>query len=606
MRRWFAILLFGACAGAPVVQAPVPEDRSESVAAPAVDELSLAAFNIEEIRTMLAAEGPPITDLFLGSSDEGLCARPGELFELLKVSRRLGHVRALQLSLPDCMPAESLAALGEVELPSLRRLEVKAGVGPRGAEILAGLPVLAQVTELGLGDNPLGREGIAALGHSPQLRGLRWLSLDRTFVDNDAGLALGDTPGWTGLWGLDLSGNLLGPAALGRLGANPALAELVRLDLSSTRGFGEGGERLSALVRAGGLPKLEVLRVGMQEGDPWLAVLAETGRWPGLRELEVRSGRIGPEGALALARATHLTALERLVIEHDRIGPEGGRALAKAGHLAGLKYVDIKYVGLDEAAVVGLIQLLKEPETLVLSGNAVGDAGVVALAGRREWTRLRKLELYRVGFGDDGAVALAEAPQLAGLELLNIGGNRIGERGWRALVGSPGLARVADERWREALALYDSKIGVEDAAREVPRGFELTLTRGSCLGPCPIYTVTLHADGRVEYMGKSSVGVVGKAEGRVEAGVVRLMIKGVEAFVATEPARHLQRDCGRRIYDNPNVVVRVRGGGRTRTYASRELCPGSPAWEGVYKLAARVDALVGTDRWTYVLDPWAR
>ena len=63
------------------------------------------------------------------------------------------------------------------------------------------------------------------------------------------------------------------------------------------------GEACRFVGRAGDVP--------LEDGDAGLSVLAETRRWPDLRTLTVFPGSIGPDGGLALARATQLAALAR-------------------------------------------------------------------------------------------------------------------------------------------------------------------------------------------------------------------------------------------------------------------------------------------------------
>jgi Domain of unknown function (DUF6438) len=50
----------------------------------------------------------------------------------------------------------------------------------------------------------------------------------------------------------------------------------------------------------------------------------------------------------------------------------------------------------------------------------------------------------------------------------------------------------------------------------VPGDLEVTFSRTACLGRCPVYTVTVHRDGTVDWMGIENVAVSGKARGRLE------------------------------------------------------------------------------------------
>lgn len=604
MPRRLAWVLLTACAGAPTpaAQRPGPEAILENPPSPAVPELSVFVHQLEQVPAVIA-NGPPITGLTIAFFPED-CESLGDLFARLAASRRLVHIESLDIDLPYCFPIESLADLAALDLPALRHFSLTAKLGDRGATILADLPLLAPVTHLDLSGSAIDRTGLIALAHSPQLRRLHRLELRESLRTADAGLALADTPAWAGLRTLDLAKNVLDRAALAALGGNPALAKLETLDISAGRH--DDRDRFAAFIRAGGLPNLTSLSIGgSEDGDAGLSVLAETRRWPDLRTLTVFPGSIGPHGGSALAHATHLVALEHLKIRFAGLGPEGSRALAGASHLAGLRTLDLEYSALDGEAAAALIARLADPERLSLSDNLLGDAVAAAVAARRDWTRLRSLDLAHTGLSDAGAVALAAAPQLAGLEQLTLRDNRIGERGWRALLASPALAHLADESWQRELVRQDTTLSPDDAARRVPHDLEIELSRRGCMVLCPRYSVTLHADGRVVYRGVEAVAVVGPAEARVDRARVQLANAALEAFLATEPGRHPSRSarCTARVSDQPWVVLRVRRNGRTRTFTTDSLCPSSAAWTAFLPLGQRLDALLDTARWTYAILP---
>jgi hypothetical protein len=604
MRRCLPWLLLAACAGAPApaAQRPVPEAILEIPPPPAVPKLSVFVHQLDQLPAVIA-DGPPITELTISFFPE-YCESLGDLFERLAASRRLAHVESLDIDLPYCFPLESLADLAALDLPALSHFSLTAHLGDRGATILADLPLLAPVTHLDLSGSPIDHAGLIALAHSPQLRRLHHLELRESLRTANAGLALAETPAWTGLRRLDLSENVLDRAALAALGGNPALANVEALDISAGRH--DDRDRFAAFIRAGGLPNLTSLSIGgSEDDDAGLTALAETRRWPDLRMLTVSPGSIGPDGGAALARATHLAALEHLKIRYAGLGPEGSRALAGASHLAGLRTLDLYHSALDGEAAAALIALLADPERLSLSYNLLGDAAAIAVAARRDWTRMRSLDLAHTGLSDAGAVALAAAPQLAGLEQLTLHDNMISERGWRALLASPTLAHLADESWQRELALQDTTISPEDAARQVPRDLEIELSRRGCMVLCPRYSVILHADGRVVYRGVEAVAVVGPAESRIDQARVQLANAALEAFLATEPGRHPSRSarCTARVSDQASVVIRVRRNGRTRTFTNSTLCPSSAAWTAFYPLGERLDALLDTARWTYAILP---
>ena len=54
-------------------------------------------------------------------------------------------------------------------------------------------------------------------------------------------------------------------------------------------------------------------------------------------------------------------------------------------------------------------------------------------------------------------------------------------------------------------------------------GFKLKLERTACMGNCPIYSIVIHGDGRVDWAGRDNVLAVGQRHGRVtEREIVEL------------------------------------------------------------------------------------
>ncbi len=54
-----------------------------------------------------------------------------------------------------------------------------------------------------------------------------------------------------------------------------------------------------------------------------------------------------------------------------------------------------------------------------------------------------------------------------------------------------------------------------DAAARPHPGFKLKLERTACMGSCPIYSITIHGDGRVDWTGRGNVLAVGERHGHV-------------------------------------------------------------------------------------------
>ncbi len=82
----------------------------------------------------------------------------------------------------------------------------------------------------------------------------------------------------------------------------------------------------------------------------------------------------------------------------------------------------------------------------------------------------------------------------------------------------------------------------------------ITLNRGPCFGTCPIYTVTIHGDGRIEYEGAQFTAHPGKYEAKISVAQVRALFEKFRAanFFA------LRVEYRGEVTDNPTYTVTLR------------------------------------------------
>jgi hypothetical protein len=328
---------------------------------------------------------------------------------------------------------------------------------------LALLPALRRYTSLSFSETLLFDGGADQLARSPHLGQLSHLGLANTHLyDEDLGALLGSRA-FPGLKSLDLSNYREGQSytsdGLGAL-ATAAFAECLE-DLTMTRMW-LGAEIISVLAA---LPRLHslTLECGHLGDDGALALAALPQRWTWL---DLQSNDIGERGALALAESAALVHLEQLRLGGNPLGDEGCCALVASPHLARLRVLDLSAgIGNEKPAAAALgralidapmagqleeLYLLRAtlgPEgaqalaraplvrlrQLHLYGNAIGDAGAVALAGSAALSALRSLDLSENGLGDEGALALARSPHLAALEWLQLGRARVSPQTREAL-----------------------------------------------------------------------------------------------------------------------------------------------------------------------------
>ncbi|WAS97393.1 hypothetical protein [Nannocystis punicea] len=171
---------------------------------------------------------------------------------------------------------------------------------------------------------------------------------------------------------------------------------------------------------------------------------------------------VGPAGARALARATHLTQLRELRLRDNEIFEAGGHDLARATHFSGLTKLDLRscQVGTDGVRALAAATHLAGLRELWLGGsffdnnsNPCRDAGVFALAAASHLKGLVTLDLQWSEVRLPGARALAAAPQFADLRELWLGASHLGPLGAKAVaIGLPNLT---------LLDLYDNGIGAK-------------------------------------------------------------------------------------------------------------------------------------------------
>src|SRR5262249_48625389 len=141
------------------------------------------------------------------------------------------------------------------------------------ARLIAGSPKVASLRVLDFGRggedapaevrNRIESAGLALLGHSPHLTGLRSLGLRGNGI-GDAGLeGLLSAPSFGGLTGLDLRSTGLSAAGVRRLIESPRVASLRTLRLGGDEILGE--DPVEALARSSHLAELHELEVSLSE-----------------------------------------------------------------------------------------------------------------------------------------------------------------------------------------------------------------------------------------------------------------------------------------------------------------------------------------------------
>lgn len=236
--------------------------------------------------------------------------------------------------------------------------------------------------------------------------------------------------------------------------------------LSSTRltgvrrlEFGSGDSLVQRLAKAPVLRQVQVLEllysVGLSTGDRLTAATLELvlrGCGP-LRELHLRDGAIGPDGAQVLAKAAPLEGLDVLSLLGNGVDARGVELLAASPRLQRLRALDLRKnrVGVGGATAVG--NAFSQLRVLDLTTNVLGAKGVAALLGGRGLGELRHLCLQQCAVDDEAIEALTRSKRVTQLRTLNLRSNKLTDEGARLLAKCKGLSKL------QALNLNNNPIG---------------------------------------------------------------------------------------------------------------------------------------------------
>jgi hypothetical protein len=205
----------------------------------------------------------------------------------------------------------------------------------------------------------------------------------------------------------------------------PQWVGLRELDLSTN---GIGPEGVGWLARSSiwrGLTTLtlsDAAYAGLETrpflGDASATALADSSS---LEKLGFWALTLGPRGAWELA-GRDFSRLEALDLPFNGIGDEGFDYLLSRGRFPRLRRLSVQSAELSAASVRALTNspLLDRLTELNLTYNQIGDEGAAVLATSARISRLRRLEISECGIGEEGARALAASPYLKRLQWLNL------------------------------------------------------------------------------------------------------------------------------------------------------------------------------------------
>lgn len=346
-----------------------------------------------------------------------------------------------QRNLPNAYVKDLLAGRDQPRLALGGVLLVAGSEGLPGrtiAERIACNPYLENVSGLSLIGCRLGDEGVAALSRSVSLKGLRWIKLAYSDIGPAGAEALGSATNFPRLEALDLSDN---PGLTDR-GVEALLDGSIAVHLNilalSNCGLHERAGLL--LARSGLLPRLRMLAAGHNAiGDQGVVNLCDGVAESALQVLSLHECGIGSSAAALSPLLKHVESLE---LSRNPIGPAGIRAVLQAcsDSLISLSLHGCQLRTEGAEAIASLAP--RSLEKLLLWDNAIGDRGAAALANSPHLTGLRTLHLVSNEIGDAGAEALRVSPFIRCLDDFDIArkpaiSEQVGDALWNSEIRGP-------------------------------------------------------------------------------------------------------------------------------------------------------------------------
>jgi hypothetical protein len=129
----------------------------------------------------------------------------------------------------------------------------------------------------------------------------------------------------------------------------------------------------------------------------------------------------------------------------------------------------------------------------------------------------------------------------------------------------------------------------------------ITLERTGCFGRCPIYRLTIAADGAVVFEGRRFV----KHEGTtIKSAVSQEQLKKLMAefdrvkfFSLESDYAHDRRVCESLATDHPSAITSIRINGKTKTVDHYYGCKGPNVPKELAVLERKIDEIVNTAQW---------
>ena len=140
----------------------------------------------------------------------------------------------------------------------------------------------------------------------------------------------------------------------------------------------------------------------------------------------------------------------------------------------------------------------------------------------------------------------------------------------------------------------------QPASQRVSSVTVITLQRTECFGTCPVYKLTIFADGTVLYEGSKYVKKKGKAKSRISRAKLEDLIEefdNIYYFNLNDAYIPGSKGCPQSATDMPSAITSLMRRGRTKTVNHYHGCRGLDTLELLTQLEDKIDEAVNVVRW---------
>ena len=155
-----------------------------------------------------------------------------------------------------------------------------------------------------------------------------------------------------------------------------------------------------------------------------------------------------------------------------------------------------------------------------------------------------------------------------------------------------------------AAILFASYLGPSIVQSDVPPDTVITLERTICYGSCPMYTLTVKADGSVSFQPRY---VEGRAivsgdlkQGNISKEKLKELVsrfEKVDYFSFKDSYKFGDKDCPKSWTDSPSAITSITINGRSKSVHHYYGCEGNILLERLTELESKIDEIVNTKQW---------